>query len=296
MWALFGLTAVLTALPFLWLAVAAQSFGFGGGGFGDILRGCIRALLSGEISTLLTLAALFLPAILLWTQVFWRIGQSVRKTKRMLKSLLQRKIALPERLRQLVNVAKLQGRLVLIDDPAIFAFAFGLRKPRVALSSALTKILADDELLAVLQHEAYHLRRRDVLRHLFVDALQKSLGFMPLARSLAEADRLAKELAADRYAGASDPEALASALLRLARLGVTTKVQPAASGELEQRIMALCHGKKRVLSWRPGLLPGLLLSLLLLTAPLLLHANNWLGLELHSNANTILQHEKTTTC
>lgn len=105
---------------------------------------------------------------------------------------------------------------LLFADIRPLAFCAGLRRPWVYVSTGTLDALEDDELEAVLAHEAHHARYRDPLRIFVVRVLSDSLFFLPVLRRLAERYSSLAELAADdaavrRHAGDSRP--LAAALL-----------------------------------------------------------------------------------
>jgi len=90
------------------------------------------------------------------------------------------------------------GEVICLDGPASSAFCAGLLWPRVFVSAGMVAALADEELAAVLVHEAEHARRRDPLRRLAGRAAADVLFWLPLVgwwtrRRLEDA-----ELAADR--------------------------------------------------------------------------------------------------
>jgi Zn-dependent protease with chaperone function len=92
------------------------------------------------------------------------------------------------------------GDVVCVDSPAASAFCAGLLRPRVFVTSGMVAALADEELDAVLVHEAEHARRHDPLRRLAGRAAADVLVWLPLvgwwtSRRLEDA-----ELAADRAA------------------------------------------------------------------------------------------------
>jgi hypothetical protein len=88
--------------------------------------------------------------------------------------------------------------------------------PRICLSSGLAALLADDELLAVLRHEAHHLRHRDPVKILVGRSVASGLFFLPLAGALRNGYLAAKELCADADATAAGGELpLARALCKL---------------------------------------------------------------------------------
>lgn len=108
------------------------------------------------------------------------------------------------------------GDAIVFDDGRPLAFCAGFLRPRVYVSSATVAALEDDELEAVLAHEAHHARYRDPLRICFARVLSDSLFFLPALRSLADRYADLAELAADAAAvtrSRGDTRPLASALL-----------------------------------------------------------------------------------
>jgi hypothetical protein len=88
--------------------------------------------------------------------------------------------------------------LVYLNLPATRAFCLGFWRPRIWLTAGLTNLLTDDELAAVLAHEAYHCRRRDPLRLLISRAVKSAFFFLPLVGNLAKLAELQQEIAADQ--------------------------------------------------------------------------------------------------
>ena len=91
------------------------------------------------------------------------------------------------------------GEVVCLDGPAA-AFCAGLLRPRVFVTSGMVESLADDELDAVLVHEAEHARRRDPLRRLAGRAAADVLFWLPLVGWWSRRRLEDAELAADRAA------------------------------------------------------------------------------------------------
>jgi Zn-dependent protease with chaperone function len=118
------------------------------------------------------------------------------------------------------------GNIVCLDSPTPSAFCAGLLRPRVFVTSGMAAGLADDELDAVLVHEAEHARRRDPLRRLAGRAAAEVLFWLPLvgwwSRSRLEHAELAADQAAIRRVGRPS---LARALRAAA-----TPAAPAAAG------------------------------------------------------------------
>ena len=105
---------------------------------------------------------------------------------------------------------------LLFCDPRALAFCAGLLRPRVYVSTGALVALADDELEAVLAHEAHHARYRDPLRIFFARVLSDCLFFLPVLARLSHRYAALAELAADAAAvrhQRGDARPLAAALL-----------------------------------------------------------------------------------
>src|SRR3989337_452812 len=115
---------------------------------------------------------------------------------------------------------ELVKRIVVFDDIKINnAFTIGLFKPRVYRSVSLCKRLKNEELKAVILHEAHHMKKHDPLRLLIVAFVCDVFFFIPLSRYLKELFISSKEKAADDAAVAASkrPLELASAMIKLLR-------------------------------------------------------------------------------
>jgi Zn-dependent protease with chaperone function len=104
---------------------------------------------------------------------------------------------------------------VVVDSRRPLAFCSGLLNPSIFISRGTVELLDDEELAAVVAHEAHHARRRDPLRVFVARALGEALFFLPAVRRLAERYVALAEVAADeaavRHSGSRRP--LAAALL-----------------------------------------------------------------------------------
>ncbi len=148
------------------------------------------------------------------------------------------------RLRRLMRKCALARNTVLVRTDQPLVFTHGLLIPKVWLSTGLMRVLRDDELEAVLYHEAYHLRVRDPLKMLVVHCLSRALFFAPVARDLCDTYSTAKELAADAYATRTMGDALplARALRKLIAARPAVGLSAALVGETsitETRLLAL---------------------------------------------------------
>lgn len=108
------------------------------------------------------------------------------------------------------------ARLRLVPGLPNPVFTAGFLRPVVFAATELSGHLAEQELVAVLAHEAAHVRRRDPLRLMVLRAMAHAFFWIPVIRRLADdfADD-AELLADDVAAGQTGPLPVASALLAL---------------------------------------------------------------------------------
>lgn len=141
------------------------------------------------------------------------------------------------------------GKVDAVAAGEAFAVTYGLVRPRILVSTALTAELTAAEITAVLAHEREHLRHRDPLRLLAARLLAQWAWYLPAGRWLARRCALRRELAADRAAaGSTGRGVLAAALLKLASLPACPAVAAASPaedqpGSLEARVAQLEDGR-----------------------------------------------------
>jgi hypothetical protein len=156
-------------------------------------------------------------------------------------------LALPGELEQAAATAGLFGRVVIVDCPESFSFAYGALTPRVAVSRGLFEGFAANELQAVLEQERYHVRNLDPLKVLIVRALPATFFFLPALRALRIRYVAARELAADRRAvQACGRKPLVAALMKVVRGPAWSELEvaPAIGGSelLDLRVAQLETG------------------------------------------------------
>lgn len=196
----------------------------------------------------LPVAGLLLPLGLLLAAALRGLGKLVsqlRFTRCLLDDLTRRQQPLPPGLARLTEALALTHRVTLVEDGEAYAFAAGLARPRIWLSSGLVALLDEAELAAVLRHERHHVLRRDPLRVLLARSLAHGLFFLPAAAALRDLYMEAKEREADVASGAN--HALAAALLKLLRAGslapAGASLAPARSTATSGRIRRLLDGE-----------------------------------------------------
>ncbi len=160
-------------------------------------------------------------------------------------------LALPGELERAAETAGLSGRVVLVDCPESFSFAYGALTPRVAVSRGLFEGFAANELQAVLEHERYHVHNLDPLKVLVVRALPTTFFFVPALGALRTRYVAARELAADRRAVQTcGRKPLVAALMKVVRGPAWSEVAPAIGGSelLDLRVSQLETGNEPRLS------------------------------------------------
>lgn len=188
-------------------------------------------------------------------------------------------VAWPPELQRLTAELPLADRVVPTDDDAPAAFTVGVLRPRVIVSRELLRLTSERELVAILTHEAYHVRRHDPARRLVVTVLCLALHRLPVAVELRDRFMAATELEADRRAiERSGRRPVAAALYRLLSSGKPAEpslVAPMGGPELlAARVTQLETGSTPVvqIAIRPWLQTLFGLTLVVVAADLVLHA------------------------
>ncbi len=139
-------------------------------------------------------------------------------TRRLVRRVEARAAMPPRPLERMAARLGLLGRLIYVDDPAVYAFCYGFLSPRICVSAGMVRTLTCRELRAVLLHESYHLRHRDPLKVLASRMVAGALFLLPVAADLRDRYLVQKELAADaRVVEELSPRPLAGALLKICR-------------------------------------------------------------------------------
>jgi hypothetical protein len=159
------------------------------------------------------IAAAFGAAVCLAALV--RIGSALFRTRR-----FTRECAASGRM---ASLARGDSTAIVLNSSAPVLTLAGVFRPRLITSQGVLDSLSRDELDAALTHEQAHHSARDNVRRLLLLAAPR-VPFLGAARELETTWARWSEWAADDRAAGSDPArslALASALVRMARLGLT---------------------------------------------------------------------------
>lgn len=146
----------------------------------------------------------------------WDRARAALRIRRIL-ALLPEDVMRRESLNALVEAAGLtRDQVRVVNGMPNPAFTAGWFRPRVFLASRVCDTLSANEVLAVLRHEAEHVRKRDPLRLSTLRFFACALFWIPAFRRLSDDVADEAEIAADDAAARHQPLALASAILALA--------------------------------------------------------------------------------
>lgn len=190
---------------------------------GTLVPVVIRGLSSDGWGALLSLR--LLPAVMLLAVATVALAGACRVLARQVvasrglaKRIGELAVDAPERLLETSGAAGLDGRVALIGLRAPVSFVHGVMRPRVVISEGLLECLSSAELLAVLEHERYHVSNLDPLKTATLRVAMAALGCLAELEPFRAQYRECCELAADRRAvAACGTRPLAGALLKAVR-------------------------------------------------------------------------------
>lgn len=176
------------------------------------------------------------------------------------------------RVKDVLQKLKMQDlKVVILKDDRPIAYTYGLTRPKVCLSSKIIDILDDNELEAVILHEAAHVYKRDNIWVLLITFIKDSLTFMPLSKLIYRLFRREKEYEADDFAimKNADSLGLASAIIKISKFKNNLHVPYGAlafseTKIIEDRVKRLLNGSHRPSLYPKNIVISLILSLIIL--------------------------------
>lgn len=147
----------------------------------------------------------------------------------------------------------LQRNVYVVQSENLFAFCYGIRFPKIYVSTSLMEMMSKKELEAILLHERYHLKNRDSLIMLIASLTQLLFPFFPLVTDFMGQYKINREIEADKEAvqklGDSAPLILVlKKFLELPSPAVATSSAIADYETLGPRIRALVKREKNPLN------------------------------------------------
>jgi len=146
----------------------------------------------------------------------------------------------------------------VVDVPSPVVAVSGVWRPRLLIGRDVAAQCTAEELALIIAHEEAHVRARDNFKHFLMLVSPDLLASLPIGRALEERWRAATEHAADEYATKGEAEhrvRLATALVKMARLALTTPPQPGVASTLIGADGI--EGRIRRLLDRPPVLPSM---------------------------------------
>ncbi|MEU8251310.1 M56 family metallopeptidase [Nonomuraea sp. NPDC048916] len=158
----------------------------------------------------------------------------------------------------------------VLDHPSAAAYCVPGLRSQVVVSEGALKLLSEDELTAVLAHEAAHVRERHDLVLLPFAALRRALPWSKVVGDAQAQVELLVEMAADdRARRYCSPRRLATALLRFGTAGA----MPTPQGMIGLHAHHVMARVDRLIKPDPDLAPGLRYSLLAFSVTLVTSAS-----------------------
>lgn len=131
---------------------------------------------------------------------FLSFAVQIIKTKRLVNSLLYKRLKLPGNLKKVARHLNLQSKIYLVDNGNMFSFCGGILRPKIIISSSLVSNLTSEELESVLLHEKSHLQNFDPLKVIAGKTIASTFFFLPVFSELHKNIIASNELMADRFA------------------------------------------------------------------------------------------------
>lgn len=165
------------------------------------------------------------------------------------RQMLYKSILKNHRLFGVFTSLKLTGKVVVLQETKPFAYCFGVRNPKIFISTGLISMINKQELKVILRHEQYHLENRDNLILLLATFVESLFPFFPILTDLIRIYKTDRELLADQAAiqSVSDKHTLSSILKKLLQYEPLTLPRPAPAiadfDTLDTRIKSLLSVK-----------------------------------------------------
>lgn len=143
-----------------------------------------------------------------------------------------------------------EKNIVIVKNKKMIALTFGIRNPKIVLSSGLIRTLKKRELEAVLLHEQYHLRHKHPVLFFCGELASSSLSFLPILKDIFEHFKKRLEKEADAFACSIQKTSVhVEHALQTVQISYTGSFYPAFSTSVyESRIESL-HGSSETFSF-----------------------------------------------
>ncbi|PIY69147.1 hypothetical protein COY90_02175 [Candidatus Roizmanbacteria bacterium CG_4_10_14_0_8_um_filter_39_9] len=113
---------------------------------------------------------------------------------------LHKSVSFSPLLRSLLKEMSLVNKVAMTPSEKPFAFCFGIKSPKIYISTKLVSLVTKSELKTILLHEKYHLEHHDALTLLIAHIAASLFPFIPLLSDLIDSYRTEREIMADKAA------------------------------------------------------------------------------------------------
>lgn len=94
----------------------------------------------------------------------------------------------------------LKEKIIVVEHTQPFAFSFGIRHPKIYISTGTIGLMNDKELETILLHEKYHLEKNDSFTLVLATIMQLFFPFFPLLSDVVNNYKIQREISADKRA------------------------------------------------------------------------------------------------
>jgi len=116
------------------------------------------------------------------------------------KKLIHKMHELNDDLVDLFASLGLQKKVLIFTNARPQAFCFGIRNPKIYISTGLIQLMKPNELEVILRHEKYHLEHKDTRTLLLATVIESLFPFFPVMSDFIRVYRTDREVAADKAA------------------------------------------------------------------------------------------------
>lgn len=113
---------------------------------------------------------------------------------------LSKYVGYPAGFKPLLGELNLKDKVVVFNSRQLSAFCYGIRDPKIYISSSMLKKTSVSELKSVLKHEQYHLMHHDSIIMLAMHLANHIFGLLPGFAGIIQSLQINREIKADRYA------------------------------------------------------------------------------------------------
>lgn len=142
------------------------------------------------------------------------------ETRKYTHKILRNSIPLSQKIKIVAGNLNLTGKINEVDIEEPIVFCYGMKNPKICISSLIVRKLNDEELFAVLEHEKQHLLQNEPFKLFIIQFIVSSIGFMPGIKAITKQYKILCELLADYHAtnGFTHKGPLARALYKVINL------------------------------------------------------------------------------